>query len=402
MDSNISPAAPLYQGEHVSEIDQSSKKPRLVLRIFIVLALLMAMTAALGYKKFIQIQTMMAQDSVPPPPISVTVAEAKPADWRKRIKAIGTLFANQGVDISSEVAGIVTSINFVSGQEVKTGKLLVELDSRSELASLASAMAQYEADNSRYQRLIKLKDKEFVTKNALDEQIALVDIARSQIGITEAALSKKSIGAPFSGKLGIRQIDLGEYIAPGTSIVTLQSIDQLLLDFTLPESNFRDLSVGQSVSFKVRSYPERKFSGRVTAWDPLLDENTRNVSIRAEVDNKDRRLAPGMFAEIEVESRQTLAVLTVPETAIFYNIYGEAVYVLEKPEVSDSDLDPGYILAARQVRVAYRVGGFAGISEGLKAGDQVVTAGQLKLFPSLKVVIVDDVAEYKATTSTGQ
>ena len=373
-----------------------------MLRIIIVLFLLMAMTAALGYKKFIQIQTMMAQGSIQPPPISVTVAVAKAADWNKRIKAIGTLFAFQGVDISSEVPGIVTSINFVSGQEVKTGKLLIELDSRSELASLESAKAQYEADYSQYQRLIKLKDKEFVAKNALDEQVALVGIAKSQIGIKEAALSKKSIGAPFSGKLGIRQIDLGEYIAPGTSIVTLQSIDQLLLDFTLPESNFRDLRVGQSVSFKVRSYPGRTFTGTVTAWNPLLDENTRNVSIRAEVDNKERRLAPGMFAEINVESQQTLTVLTVPETSIFYNIYGEAVYVLEKPQSTDSEPDPGYILAARQVRVAYRVGGVAGVSEGLKAGDQVVTAGQLKLFPSLKVVIVDDVADYQPTTPAVQ
>lgn len=387
---------------NVSEKEQSSRKPRLALRIIIVLLLLMAMTAALGYKKFIQIQTMMAQGSIQPPPIAVTVAVAKSADWNKRIKAIGTLFASQGVDISSEIQGIVTSINFDSGEEVKTGKLLIQLDSRSEIASLESAKAQYEADYSQYKRLIKLKDKEFVTINALDEQVALVGIAKSQIGIAEAALSKKSIGAPFAGKLGIRQIDLGEYIAPGISIVTLQSIDQLLLDFTLPESNFRDLEVGQSVSFKVRSYPDRKFSGTVTAWNPLLDENTRNVSIRAEVDNKERQLAPGMFAEIEVESSEKLAVLTVPETAIFYNIYGEAVYVLEKPEASDSDPDPGYILAARKVRVAYRVGGVAGVSEGLKAGDQVVTSGQLKLFPSLKVAIVDDVAEYQATTSTVQ
>jgi membrane fusion protein (multidrug efflux system) len=387
---------------NVSEKEQSSRKPRLALRIIIVLLLLMAMTAALGYKKFIQIQTMMAQGSIQPPPIAVTVAVAKTADWNKRIKAIGTLFASQGVDISSEIQGIVTSINFDSGEEVKTGKLLIQLDSRSEIASLESAKAQYEADYSQYKRLIKLKDKEFVTINALDEQVALVGIAKSQIGIAEAALSKKSIGAPFAGKLGIRQIDLGEYIAPGISIVTLQSIDQLLLDFTLPESNFRDLEVGQSVSFKVRSYPDRKFSGTVTAWNPLLDENTRNVSIRAQVDNKERQLAPGMFAEIEVESSEKLAVLTVPETAIFYNIYGEAVYVLEKPEASDSDPDPGYILAARKVRVAYRVGGVAGVSEGLKAGDQVVTSGQLKLFPSLKVAIVDDVAEYQATTSTVQ
>jgi len=386
----------------VSELDQSGKKPRIVLRITIVLLLLLAMTGALGYKKFMQKQTMMAQRSVPPPPISVTVAEAKTADWNKRIKAIGTLIAYQGVDISSEVAGIVTSINFESGQEVETGKLLVELDSQSELASLASAKAQYEADNSQYQRWIKLKDKEFITKNALDTQVALVDIAKSQIGIAEAALAKKSVAAPFSGKLGIRQIDLGEYVAPGTSIVTLQSIDQLLLDFTLPESNFKDLAVGLSVTFKVRSYPGRLFTGTVTAWNPLLDENTRNVAIQAEVDNRERKLAPGMFAEIEVESRQTLSVLTVPETSIFYNIYGEAVYVLEKPETGDSDPNPGYILAARQVRVAYRAGGVARIAEGLEAGDQVVTAGQLKLFPSLKVTIVDDVPEYPATTSTGQ
>ena len=306
------------------------------------------------------------------------------------------------MEISSEIAGIVTSINFVSGQEVETGKLLVELDSQSELATLASAKAQYESDNSQYQRWIKLKDQEFVTKNALDTQLALVDIAKSQIGIAEAALAKKSVVAPFSGKLGIRQIDLGEYVAPGTSIVTLQSIDQLLLDFTLPESNFKDLAVGLSVTFKVRSYPGRTFTGTVTAWNPLLDENTRNVAIQAEIDNTERQLAPGMFAEIEVESRQTLSVLTVPETSIFYNIYGEAVYVLEKPEASDADPNPEYILAARQVQVAYRVGGVAGVSEGLKAGDQVVMAGQLKLFPSLKVVIVDDVPDYATKTPTGQ
>ena len=387
----------------MSETDQSSAKPRLWIRIFIILMILLAITGALlGFKKFMQIQAMMAQGSVPPPPISVTVAVAKAQDWNKRIKAIGTLVADQGVDISSEVDGIVTSINFGSGEDVKAGKLLVELDSRSELALLASAKARYESDNSQYQRLIKLKDKEFVTKNDLDTQAALVDIAKSQIGVAEAVLAKKSIDAPFSGKLGIRQIDLGEYIAPGTSIVTLQSIDQLLLDFTLPESNFRDLAVGQSVTFKVRSYPGQRFTGLVTAWNPLLDENTRNVSIRAQVDNKERQLAPGMFAEIEVESGQKLTVLTVPETAIFYNIYGEAVYVLEKPEARDSDPDPGYILAARQVRVIYRVGDVAGVSEGLKAGDQVVTSGQLKLFPSLKVAIVDDVAEYQATTPTAQ
>ncbi len=381
--------------------DTSEKRPRLFLRFFIVLLIILTIAGSLGYVKYLQFQGMAAQNT-PPPPISVTVAVAEAANWNKRIKAIGTLVANQGVDISSEVAGIVTSINFESGEEVKTGKRLIELDSQSERASLASAKARYESDNSQYQRLIKLKDKKFVTRNDLDTQAGLVEIAKSLIGIAEAALAKKSISSPFSGKLGIRQIDLGEYIAPGTSIVTLQSIDRLLLDFTLPESNFKDLSVGQLVTFAVRSYPGRQFNGTVTAWNPLLDKNTRNVSIQAEVDNKDRQLTPGMFAEIEVESAQTLPVLTIPETAIFYNIYGEAVYVLEKPATTGTSPDAVFILAARQIRVAYREDGFAGVIEGIKPGDQVVTAGQLKLFPSLKVAIVDDVPEYNQSNSVGK
>ena len=379
-----------------------TKKPRLLLRIFLVTLLGLAITGALGYKKFLQIQEMTAQGSVAPPPINVVVAIAQSAQWNKRIKAIGTLHAYRGVDIASEVPGVVKSINFDSGQEVESGALLVQLDNRSELARLAAAKAKFEADNSQNERLLKLKDKDFVTNNDLDTQASLVNIARSQIGIAQAALEKKSISAPFSGKLGIRQIDVGEYITPGTPIVTLQSVDKLLLDFTLPESNFRDLSVGQSIQFKVRSYPERQFNGQVSAWNPVLDENTRNISIRAEVDNKLGELAPGMFAEMEVTGKRKILVFTIPETSIFYNIYGEAVYALERPEATESDPDPAYILAARQVKVAYRLDGIVGITDGISAGDLIVTAGQLKLYPSLRVNIVDDVPEYNRPTSTGQ
>ncbi len=387
----------MSQPEH-----SATRKPRLYLRIFLVVLLGLAMTGALAYKKFLQIQEMGAQNSAVPPPISVVVARAEAAQWNKRIKAIGTLNAYQGVDIASEVPGVVKSIYFESGQEVEAGTLLVELDNRSELARLASAKAKFEADNSQNERLLKLKDKDFVTSNVLDTQAALVNIARSQIGIAEAALAKKSISAPFSGKLGIRQVDVGEYITPGTPIVTLQSVYRLLLDFTLPESNFKDLAVGQSIDFKVRSYPDLQFSAQVKAWNPMLDENTRNVSIRAEVDNKQGKLAPGMFAEMEVTGNRKVPVLTVPETSIFYNIYGEAVYVLEKTGATDTDSNPAYILAARQVKVAYRVDGMVGITAGIKAGDLIVTAGQLKLYPSLKVTIVDDVPEYNRPTTTAQ
>ncbi len=380
----------------------AKRKPSLLLRLFVVLLLVGAMVAALAYVKYGQIQVMMAQGSVPPPPISVTIAEAKAEQWNKRIMAIGTLVASQGVDISSEVGGIVRKINFESGKSVKSGTLLLQLDNQTEVASLKSAQAQYESDNSQYQRLLKLKNQSFVTKNDLDTQAGLVDIAKSQIGVARAALEKKSITASFSGQLGIRQVDVGEYIAPGTPIVSLQSVDKLLLDFTLPESNFNELAVGQTIDFKVRSYPDRTFLAKIKAWNPMLDENTRNVTIRAEVNNRQRQLAPGMFAEMEVTSTRKVSVLSLPETAVFYNIYGEAVYVLEKQGATENDPQPDYRLAARQVKVAYRSKGEVGISQGINKGDLVVTAGQLKLYPSLKVAIVRDVPDLATSTAEAQ
>jgi membrane fusion protein (multidrug efflux system) len=332
-----------------------------------------------------------------PPPISVTVAQARPDTWNRRVRAVGTLVAFQGVDITTEESGIVTAINFESGEEVEAGSLLIDFDNRTELANLESARAQFEADNSQYQRLLKLRDQSFVTKNDIDTQASLVDIAEARINVAKTALSKKRIYAPFSGRLGIRQVDLGEYVAPGGVIVTLLSLDRLYLDFTLPESNFRDLVRDQLIEFKVRSYPEQTFSARVETWNPQLDANTRNITIRAIVDNRERLLAPGMFADMQVRSRREVPVLTVPETSIFYNIYGEAVYILEKPEATENDPDPDYRLAARQVEVAYRAEGIAGISSGIEAGDMVVTSGQLKLYPNLRVAIVDDVPEYQSS-----
>ncbi|MDH3537130.1 MAG: efflux RND transporter periplasmic adaptor subunit, partial [Gammaproteobacteria bacterium] len=230
----------------------------------------------------------------------------------------------------------------------------------------------------------------------IDTQAALVDVAGAQVNVAKTALSKKRIFAPFSGKLGIRRVDIGEYIAPGSTIVTLLDLNELYLDFTLPEENFNDLVEEQLIEFRVRSYPDQTFTARVETWNPELDADTRNISIRAIVDNRKRRLAPGMFADMQVRSRRKVSVLTVPETSIFYNIYGQAVYVLEKPEASATDPDPDSRLAARQVDVAYRANGVAGITSGVKDGDLVVTAGQLKLYPNLRVAIVDDVPEYQS------
>ena len=373
-----------------------TRKPRLWLRLFIVLLLIAAIAGALGYQKYLQIQQQIAQGSQLPPPTSVTVASAEPAQWERRIGAIGSLVAFQGVNATTEVSGIITRINFDSGNQIKKGTLLVELDNRTEMANLESAQARQASDDSQYQRLLKLKDQSFVTSTDIDTQAALVDISEAEVRVAKVALAKRSILAPFSGKLGIRQVDLGEYVAPGDTIVTLLSLDRLYLDFTLPEANFNDLVLDQDLLFKVRSYPEKEFKATVEAWNPQLDINTRNVTIRAVVDNKKKLLAPGMFADISLNSRRQTPVLTVPETAIFYNIYGEAAYILEKPPSSESDPEPDYRLAARQVDVLYRRAGTAGVKSGLADGDLVVTSGQLKLYPSLRVTIVDDVPEYQS------
>lgn len=374
----------------------AQRKPRLWLRLLLVLLGLAAITGSLGYVKFMQIQEQIAIGGQTPPPISVNVSAALADRWNRRIHTIGTLVAHQGVDITTEVSGIVKSIHFESGDEARKGQLLVDLDNSTERANLESAQAQFDSDNSQYQRLLKLKDQSFVTTNDIDTQASLVNVSRARVAVAENALSKKRIYAPFTGKLGINQVDVGEYVIPGQNIVTLLSLDKLYLDFTLPEDNFTDLAPNQAIRFRVRSYPERRFDARVETWHPELDADTRNVSVRAAVDNRKRLLAPGMFADMELRSRRTLPVLVIPETAIFYNIYGEAVYVLESAsgEGASGDTANGYRLAARQVRVAYRSDGMAGVVEGIEAGDQVVTAGQLKLYPGLRVVVVDDVPEY--------
>jgi membrane fusion protein (multidrug efflux system) len=375
----------------------STRKPQLWLWLLLVLVLVAAMVGSLAYQKYLQIQQQIAQGSQVRPPISVTVATAEAAMWESRIAAIGSLVAFQGVNVTTEVSGVITSINFDSGNTIAKNKLLVELDNRTEVANLEAARAQLASDNSQNQRLLKLKDQSFVAKNAIDTQAALVDISTAEVSIAQVALDKKRIYSPFSGKLGIRQVDLGQYVAPGDNIVTLLSLDKLYLDFTLPEANFHDLVDSQSLAFKVRSYPEQLFSARVEAWNPQLDVNTRNVAIRAIVDNRKGLLAPGMFADISLNSQRQSPVMMVPETSIFYNIYGEAVYVLELQPASEDNPDLDYRLAARQVDVLYRREGIAGVRSGLEADDIVVTSGQLKLYPSLRVSIVDDVAEVPST-----
>jgi membrane fusion protein (multidrug efflux system) len=251
-----------------------------------VIFLLLIIGGALGYKKYLQIQEQIAMGSMPVPPSSVTVADATADQWQNRLKAIGTLVASQGIDITSEVNGIVKQLNFESGQEIRNGELLLSLNNEIEQAALTTAQAQFESANNQYQRSLKLKSQKFVTENEIDLQRWATNSAKSRVQSAQAALDKKNILVPFSGMLGIRNVDVGDYVSPGTKLVSLQDVDTLYLDFTLPERHFTQIAKQQPVKFKVRSYPDRIFEGQIQAWDPNLDTNTRNVNVRAEVKNR--------------------------------------------------------------------------------------------------------------------
>ena len=370
--------------------DKANKKPRLWLRLLLVMLLVALIAGALGFIKYRQIQELILQSSVPKAPVKVEAAQVKTRKWPRRLKAIGSLKSLQGVELSSEVGGVVRKINFRSGQKVKAGEILLELNDELELAQIKTARARLSAAQSRHRRTKKLKGKKYVSEFELDEVISALNVARAELASAEASLAKRSITAPFAGILGIKNVDKGDYISPGVNIVSLQSIDKLYLDFTLPEQFYHEVKKGQTVWFKVKSDPDKTFSGKVSVWDPILHDTTRNLNVRAIVDNAASQLAPGMFAQIVLETDIQTEVMAVPETAIFYNIYGESVYVLAKDK-DNAKSQETYILESRQVKVLYRKDGMAGITKGLHSKDMVVTSGQLKLYPGLDVAIANNV-----------
>jgi membrane fusion protein, multidrug efflux system len=375
---------------------KSQRKPSIILRLFLVVLLVAAIVGVLAYIKIVQIGELTAQAAKSPPAIKVEVEVVKPQNWQSKIKAVGSLVAVAGVDLTSETSGTIVELNFQSGQKVAKGDVLLTLEHSEELARVKSAEAQLESSESQYKRT--LKNKKYVSELDLDGIKAKLDAARASFEVVNAALAKKTIKAPFSGTLGISQVEVGDFLSPGKVIVNLANTERLYVDFTLPERFYKEIAKGQELDFRVTSYPDKTFRATVVAWNPEINKSTRTAEVRAIADNQSGLLAPGMFAEIELIGSSSVEVLSVPETAIFYNIYGEAIYVLKAGSDAKSDTSgangksaaDSYILESRKVEVLYRKDGKAGVVSGLKVDDKVVTSGQLKLYPGLKVVPVAD------------
>lgn len=351
-------------------------------RILLVLLVLTALVGGLAYVKYSQIQAEIAQFSQPMPAPTVTAIAVETTDWEPTLSAVGTVQAVQGVDVNNEVAGQVTAIAFDSGALVKRGDILVRLADdvdRADLEGLQAAerLSQIKVDRNRS----LLKDRA-VAQGDFDEISAQLDQARAQVKGKEATIEKKAIRAPFDGQLGIRLINLGQFLPEGSPIVSLQALDPVYVDYALPERHLASLTTGQAIRVQVAAYPTRTFTGTIEAISPGIDQGTRNVRVRARLANPDLALRPGMFARVATLLPVEQDVLTIPREAVTFNTYGDAVFLIREADGKTS-VERRQILtgAARDQQIA--------VLEGLAAEDRVVLSGQVKLNNGQEVRIVD-------------
>ena len=312
------------------------------------------------------------------PPQTVSTAVASAQSWQPELRAIGSLRAVRGADLSPQVGGTVSAIHFDSGADVKEGDLLIELSSADDVAKLNSLKAQAELARITLERDQRQLQAQAVSKQVVDTDAQNYRSYQAQVAQQQATLDYKVIRAPFAGRLGIRQIDVGQYLAPGTPVVTLQSLDPIFVDFSLPQQDVAKVNVGQKVGVRVDTYADQVFAGTISAINAKVDPATRNVQVRATIGNPDRRLLPGMFANVRIDVGQPQNYITLPQTAVTYNPFGSTVYLVDDKGKDAKGQDQ---LVARQVFVTTgdTRGDQVAIVKGINPGDTVVTAGQIKL-----------------------
>jgi len=325
------------------------------------------------------------------PSQTVSTIEAGYQQWQPKLEAVGSLNAMRGADLSPEVAGIVSSIHFRQGEDVKTGALLLELDASSDIARLQSLKAVAELARTTYQRDKAQFQVKAVSQQILDTDAANLKQALANVAEQQALVNKKIIRAPFSGRLGIRAVDLGQYLNAGSVIVTLQALDPIYLDFYLPQQALAAISVGQEVAARTDTWPGQVFTGKVEVIEPRVDTSTRNVKVRAKLDNSNHQLLPGMYATVDIISGKPRRYITLPQTAITYNPYGNLVYLVEhkgvKKKGADKQGKPKLVAKAVFVTTGNTRGDQVAILKGVKAGDTVVASGQIKLRNGSPIVI---------------
>lgn len=361
-------------------------------KIVLTLILVVVLVGALAGIKGLQFKTMFAQGAnFAPPPETVTTAEVKPDTWQPTLTAVGSVAAVQGVMLSAEMAGAVKNIAFESGATVRAGELLVELDSSVEQAQLRSALASADLARLNLERARDLRGKSMMSQADLDSAEAQAKQANAQIDNIRAVIAKKTIRAPFAGRTGIRQVNLGQFLDNGAAIVTLQSLDPVYVDFALPQQNLSQLGVGMTVRVTTDAFPEQSFTGKLTAINSEVDAVTRSVRLQATLANPAGRLRPGMYVNVAADLPQTERVLMIPATAVLYAPYGDSVFVVEDKKDEKTGA-VGKVLNQKFVRLGKTRGDFVVVVSGLDVDQTIVTTGVFKLRNGMSVVVDNKLA----------
>jgi membrane fusion protein, multidrug efflux system len=358
------------QGSMASE---RPPKRRLWLWLPLVVILAVGIYAGIGSFPIIAFQT---KGFPAPPPASVSTAKAVFEEWMPQIEVVGTFQPVRGADLSVEVPGIIDQVNFDSGGDVAAGAQLIKLRDSDDVAKLRTLEANRDLAKSNFDRDKAQYDRMLISRAQFDVTAANLQALEAQVTEQQAIIAKKTLRAPFAGQLGIREVNAGQYISPGTKVVTLQALDPIYLDFFLPQQVLERVRVGQDISVTVDTYPNATFAGKITTIDPKVDASTRNVAVRATLPNRDRRLLPGMFANATIETGEPVRYITLPQTAITFNPYGNMVF-----RVIEEANKEGKSLIARQtvVTTGQTRGDQIAVLSGLNEGDLIVSAGQAKL-----------------------
>src|SRR5450631_72640 len=378
-------------------------KSRARVWVISIVGIVVVIVALVGIKVG-QIRAMIqAGKSFVPPPEAVTSAKVEDASWQSRRMAIGSLVAVHDVVLGAEFPGLIREVDFASGTTLKRGAVMVKLDTTNEEAQLASATADMELAKTALERARALRTGEAKTPADLETAEARAKQTKAIVANIQATITKKTIRAPFDGRVAMKQVERGQVVSPGTPLATLQSVDPIFAEFSLPQQALADLKMGQVATLRVDSFPGKTWQGAISTVNSEVEPTTRNVRVRATFPNKEGVLRPGLFANVEVNASDRRSVLTIPATAVVYAPYGDTVFVLDSPKDDKDDKadkdepkkaeDPSALVAQpRFVRLGERRGDLVAVVSGLKVGETVVSNGAFKLRKGMSVIVNNTLA----------
>ncbi|EKP0307530.1 efflux RND transporter periplasmic adaptor subunit [Aeromonas sp. 164P] len=348
--------------------------------------------SVIGFNLFKQKMIAKYMANRPEPEFPVTAMVTKAQDWVPTIEAIGFIEPNQGVTLSTELAGTIDAITFESGKPVKADQLLLSLDSTVEKANLRASQAKLPAAKAKFDRFQNLYKTSSISKEQLDEAEAAYRSLEADIESLKATIARREVRAPFSGVVGLRNVFLGQYLQPGTDIVRLEDTSVMRLRFTVPQTDISKIKLGQVIKINVDAYPQTQFDGHITAIEPAINFQSGLIQVQADIPNNDGQLRSGMFARASIILPTVTDQIVIPQTAITFTLYGQNVYVLKEGEETDKEGNKVKVLRAKQVvvKAGERRGNDVHVLSGIQAGDQIVLSGQVRLSNDTKVHVVEN------------